>query len=50
MWDIKSEVLHAEMEFPQGSFDISAIVHLPTYHNKILLGSAQGSLQVVLMC
>ena len=46
IWDIKSEQLSTELEFPGGSFEISSIVHPSSYMNKILLGSTQGSLQV----
>ena len=47
IWDIKSELLATELEFPSGSFEISSMVHPSSYMNKILLGSTQGSLQVI---
>ncbi len=46
VWDIKSEALVSELEFPFPLFEITALAHLPTYVNKVLLGSAKGKLQL----
>jgi hypothetical protein len=47
IWDIKSEKCETELEFPVKSFEITALAHPPTYKDKILFGSRQGSLQVL---
>lgn len=46
VWNIRSEELYLDLPFSNAEFRISAIVHIPTYMNKILLGSEQGGLQL----
>jgi len=46
IFDIKSEEETTEIEFPRKSFPISCILHPPTYINKVLLGSKNGTLQL----
>ncbi len=36
----------SELEFPSSSFSVSSLCHPPTYVNKVLLGSAQGRMQL----
>ena len=36
----------SELEFPSSSFSVTALCHPPTYVNKVLLGSAQGRMQL----
>lgn len=45
VFDIKEETIFLELSF-DNKFTISAICHPPTYLNKILLGSSQGTLQL----
>jgi U3 small nucleolar RNA-associated protein 21 len=46
IWDIRSSTCVTELDFPAKSFEISALAHPPTYKDKILFGSRQGTLQV----
>ncbi|ELT99075.1 hypothetical protein CAPTEDRAFT_181222, partial [Capitella teleta] len=46
IWDITSEELYLELEFPNATFQITAILHPSTYMNKVLLGSKQGAMQL----
>lgn len=46
VWDIKAEGQYCEIQFSNGSFQITAVMHPSTYVNKILFGSKQGSLQL----
>lgn len=46
VWNIDAESEFCELPFNNDEFKISAILHPPTYLNKILLGSEQGSLQL----
>lgn len=46
IWNIRSEELYLDLAFSAAEFKVSALVHPPTYLNKILLGSAQGGLQL----
>lgn len=46
VWDIETELVYLEIPFDKNSFKITSIVHPPTYVNKILLGSEQGTLQL----
>lgn len=46
VWNIQAESEFCELAFDNNEFKISAILHPPTFLNKILLGSEQGSLQL----
>lgn len=46
IWNIKTEDEYLELCFDNDAFKISACMHPPTYMNKILLGSDQGTLQL----
>lgn len=46
IWDIKSEQVYLEISLDPTQFKVSALIHPPTYANKILLGSDQGGLQL----
>uniref|UniRef100_A0A336LZ66 CSON006517 protein n=1 Tax=Culicoides sonorensis TaxID=179676 RepID=A0A336LZ66_CULSO len=46
VWDIESELVYLEIPFDKTSFKVTSIVHPPTYVNKIVLGSEQGTLQL----
>lgn len=46
VWHIRTEEEYLEIPFSNKEFKISAIMHPPTYLNKILLGSEQGGLQL----
>ncbi|XP_058128820.1 WD repeat-containing protein 36 [Anopheles ziemanni] len=46
IWVVSTQALYLEIPFANNSFQISALVHPASYKNKILLGSAQGGLQL----
>ncbi|XP_047026043.1 WD repeat-containing protein 36 [Helicoverpa zea] len=46
IFDIKNESEFLELGFDEDSFKITTLCHLPTYLNKVLLGSQQGQLQL----
>lgn len=46
VFDIKDETEFLELIFDKQSFEVSTLCHLPTYLNKVLLGSRQGQLQL----
>ncbi|GAB1606546.1 WD repeat-containing protein 36-like [Argonauta hians] len=46
IWDIKTEELYLEMSFDNNQFQVTTVVHPVTYLNKVLFGSAQGTLQL----
>ncbi|KAJ2002216.1 rRNA-processing protein utp21, partial [Coemansia thaxteri] len=46
IWNHVTRELFTEIEFESESFQVSAVVHPSTYVNKIVIGSAQGSMQV----
>lgn len=46
VWDIKEETVYLEIPFNAEKFEITAIAHPPTYINKMLFGSKQGSMQL----
>lgn len=46
VWHIKSATEYLDLEFNNTDFKISAVMHPPTYLNKILFGSEQGRLQL----
>lgn len=46
VFDIVEENQVLEIPFDKRTFEISAVAHPPTYKDKILLGSRQGSLQL----
>uniref|UniRef100_A0A6E8VJC9 WD repeat-containing protein 55 homolog n=1 Tax=Anopheles coluzzii TaxID=1518534 RepID=A0A6E8VJC9_ANOCL len=46
IWIVSTQELYLEIPFAAHTFEISAIVHPASYKNKILLGSAQGGLQL----
>lgn len=46
VWDIKDESLFLELTFDRNVFPISVLMHPSTYLNKILLGSAKGTMQL----
>lgn len=46
VWNVQDETEFCEIQFNNNDFKITAICHPPTYLNKILLGSEQGSLQL----
>lgn len=46
VWIIKEATEYLSIPFKNSEFRITAIVHPPTYMNKILLGSEQGLLQL----
>uniref|UniRef100_A0A182Y8M2 Uncharacterized protein n=1 Tax=Anopheles stephensi TaxID=30069 RepID=A0A182Y8M2_ANOST len=46
IWIVATQELYLEIPFANDKFEISAIVHPASYKNKILLGSAQGGLQL----
>lgn len=46
VWSIESQEPYLEMNFNNETFEISAVVHPMTYVNKVLFGSAQGTLQL----
>lgn len=45
-WEIKTEEMTITLPFNVSTFAISCLIHPATYINKVLLGSAQGSLQL----
>ncbi|GLH15569.1 Protein will die slowly [Gryllus bimaculatus] len=47
LWDVKSEEELLEYPFSNDTFQISAVIHPATYLNKVLLGSKQGTLQLL---
>ncbi|KAJ2102588.1 rRNA-processing protein utp21, partial [Coemansia sp. S100] len=46
IWNRVTRELFTEIEFESESFRVTAVVHPSTYVNKIVIGSAQGSMQV----
>lgn len=46
LFDIKDESEVLELIFEERNFKVTALCHPPTYLNKILLGSKQGTLQL----
>ncbi|KAJ2790901.1 rRNA-processing protein utp21, partial [Coemansia guatemalensis] len=46
IWDKNSREIFTEIEFQSESFRVTSIVHPSTYVNKIVVGSAQGGMQV----
>lgn len=46
VWNIDTEEEYCELPFKNNEFKISAVLHPPTYLNKVLFGSEQGSLQL----
>ncbi|KAJ2893817.1 rRNA-processing protein utp21, partial [Coemansia aciculifera] len=46
IWNRVTRELFTEIEFESESFQVTAVVHPSTYVNKIVIGSAQGSMQV----
>lgn len=46
VWNIDTEEEYCELPFKNNEFKITSVVHPPTYLNKILLGSEQGTLQL----
>ncbi|KAJ1964328.1 rRNA-processing protein utp21 [Dipsacomyces acuminosporus] len=46
IWDKNTRELFTEIEFERESFLITAVVHPSTYVNKVVVGSAQGTMQV----
>lgn len=46
VWHIRSAIAYLELPFGGDQFRVSALMHPPTYVNKILLGSEQGGLQL----
>ncbi|ERL92025.1 WD repeat-containing protein 36 isoform X1 [Dendroctonus ponderosae] len=46
VWDIKGESLFLELTFDRNVFPVSVLMHPSTYLNKILLGSAKGTMQL----
>lgn len=46
VWDIETELVYLEIPFDKTTFKVTSIVHPPTYVNKVLLGSEQGTLQL----
>uniref|UniRef100_A0A6A7FQS0 WD repeat-containing protein 36-like n=1 Tax=Hirondellea gigas TaxID=1518452 RepID=A0A6A7FQS0_9CRUS len=47
VWDVVEGSVYLEMDFNSNAFDITAMVHPPTYLNKVLIGSRQGSLRLI---
>ncbi|XP_014768980.1 WD repeat-containing protein 36 [Octopus bimaculoides] len=46
IWNIKNKELYLEMSFDNKQFQVTSAVHPVTYLNKVLFGSAQGTLQL----
>ncbi|KAJ1729073.1 rRNA-processing protein utp21 [Coemansia biformis] len=46
IWERASREVFTEIEFVSESFRVTAVVHPSTYVNKIVVGSAQGTMQV----
>ncbi|KAJ2307649.1 rRNA-processing protein utp21, partial [Coemansia sp. RSA 2706] len=46
VWDRGSRELFTALEFAREAFQVTAVVHPSTYVNKIVVGSAQGGMQV----
>ncbi|KAJ2780940.1 rRNA-processing protein utp21 [Coemansia interrupta] len=46
VWNRETREMFTELEFVNESFQVTAIVHPSTYVNKIVVGSAQGAVQV----
>lgn len=46
VWDIETELVYLEIPFDKTNFCVTSVIHPPTYKNKILLGSEQGTLQL----
>ncbi|KAJ2374516.1 rRNA-processing protein utp21, partial [Coemansia sp. RSA 2603] len=46
VWNKESREMFTELEFVNESFQVTSIVHPSTYVNKIVVGSAQGAVQV----
>ncbi|KAJ2723736.1 rRNA-processing protein utp21 [Coemansia sp. Benny D115] len=46
IWNKNTRELFTEIEFQNESFQVTTIVHPSTYINKVVIGSAQGGMQV----
>ncbi|PIA17099.1 YVTN repeat-like/Quino protein amine dehydrogenase [Coemansia reversa NRRL 1564] len=46
IWDKNNREIFTEIEFQSESFRVTSVVHPSTYVNKIVVGSAQGAMQV----
>ncbi|KAJ2804265.1 rRNA-processing protein utp21 [Coemansia helicoidea] len=46
VWERSTREVFTEIEFESESFRVTAVVHPSTYVNKIVVGSAQGTMQV----
>ncbi|KAJ2511256.1 rRNA-processing protein utp21 [Coemansia sp. RSA 2049] len=46
VWDWKTGEVFTEIEFASEAFQVTCLVHPSTYVNKIVVGSAQGTMQV----
>ncbi|KAI7834490.1 Utp21 specific WD40 associated putative domain-containing protein [Kickxella alabastrina] len=46
IWNKDTRELFTEIEFQSESFQVTSIVHPSTYVNKVVIGSAQGTMQV----
>ncbi|XP_052776879.1 WD repeat-containing protein 36-like [Mya arenaria] len=46
IWDIQSQDQYLELQFNNGSFEVTSLLHPSTYMNKVVLGSRQGELQL----
>lgn len=46
VWNVDTEEEYCDLSFSNNEFKVTAVLHPPTYLNKILLGSEQGSLQL----
>ncbi|KAJ2782291.1 rRNA-processing protein utp21 [Coemansia javaensis] len=46
VWERGSREVFTELEFESEAFRVTAVVHPSTYVNKIVVGSAQGAMQV----
>lgn len=47
VWDVQQQCLYSEMQWNLDNFNISAVCHPPTYLNKVLIGSRQGTLRLL---
>ncbi|KAJ1802997.1 rRNA-processing protein utp21, partial [Coemansia sp. RSA 2598] len=46
IWNKATRELFTELEFVSESFQVTSVVHPSTYVNKVVIGSAQGTMQV----
>ncbi|KAJ1645421.1 rRNA-processing protein utp21, partial [Coemansia asiatica] len=46
VWNRTTRELFTELEFVSESFQVTSVVHPSTYVNKVVIGSAQGAMQV----